>query len=129
MPEFIMQKEAYPPAQYKSLFWKRDKTVDVKEANNSIPDEFNLYQNYPNPFNPSTTIRFSIPQEAKVNIKVYNILGKEITQLLNEIRRSGEYEISWNGRDSKGNQMPSGVYFIKLVADKYNKTIKAVLLK
>jgi FlgD Ig-like domain/FG-GAP-like repeat len=135
-PEFIMQKHN-PGYHYQSIFWRRDKTVDVKEINNSIPDEFNLYQNYPNPFNPSTTIRFSIPQEAKVNIKVYDVLGKEITQLLNETRRSGEYEISWNGTDSKGNLVPSGIYFITMFAnpglpgeaDSFQKTIKAMLIK
>jgi hypothetical protein len=136
IPEFIMQKKAYPPTRYKSVFWKRDKTVDVKEINNSIPDEFNLYQNYPNPFNPSTTIRFSILQEAKLNIKIYNILGKEITQLLNETRSSGEYEISWNGTDGKGNSVPSGIYFITMKANpkanelgSFQKTIKAMLIK
>jgi len=134
-PEFIMQKHNNPGYHYKSLFWKRDETVDVKGINNSIPDDFILYQNFPNPFNPTTTIRFSIPQQAKVNIKVYNILGKEITELLNETRTSGEYEISWSGTDSKGNLVPSGIYFITLTSDnshqggQVRKTIKTMLIK
>jgi hypothetical protein len=129
IPEFIMQKHIYPPYEYKSLFWKRNKISDVYEEGNILPEKFEFYQNFPNPFNPSTRIRFTIPQEAKVDIKVYNLLGKEITELLNETRRSGEYEISWNGRDSNGNEMSSGVYFITLIADKYSKTIKALLMK
>jgi hypothetical protein len=129
IPEFIMQKHTNPGYNYKSIFLKRDKISDVEGEANSLPEEFNLYQNYPNPFNPSTTIKFSLPQEAKVNIKVYNLVGKEITQLVNETRTSGEYEISWDGRDSNGNQMPSGVYFITMKAGSFQKTIKSVLIK
>lgn len=137
IPEFIMQKEIYPPEQLKSLFWKRDKTAGVEDDNYSIPKGINLYPNYPNPFNPSTKIKYAIQQGAKVNIKVYNVLGKEITELLNETRISGEYEVTWDGRDSKENQMPSGVYFITMFANpdlsgtagNFQKTIKALLLK
>jgi len=136
IPEFIMEKHiSSPPYQTKSLLWKRNKISDVEGEVNSLPEEFNLYQNYPNPFNPSTTIRLTIPQEAKVNIKVYNVLGKEITELLNETRISGEYEIGWNGTDKKGNMVPSGIYFITLNAEnsrqggQVSKTIKAMLIK
>jgi len=127
--EIIMQKSLYWPEQYKSLFWKRDKLAGIDDDDNLLPGEFNLWQNYPNPFNPQTTIKFSLPQEVKVNIKIYNIVGKEITQLINETRISGEYEVTWDGRDSNGNQMPSGVYFIALITETYNKTIKAILIK
>lgn len=127
--EFITQKHLNPGYIFKSIFWKRDKTVGVKDDDYSVPEEFNLMQNYPNPFNPSTTIKFSLPQEAKVNIKVYNILGKEITELLNETRRSGEYEIHWKGTDLNGKSVPSGIYFITMTADKFSKTIKSLLIK
>jgi hypothetical protein len=127
--EFITQKHTNPGYHYKSIFWKRDKSVGVEDDDYSIPEEFNLIQNYPNPFNPSTTIRFSLPQEAMVNIKVYNILGKEITELLNETRISGEYEITWDGTDSNGKLVPSGIYFITMNADRFSKTIKTMLIK
>ncbi len=104
-------------------------TTGIKNRVLSQNHKINLYQNYPNPFNPQTTIKFSLPEEAKVNIKIYNILGKEITELLNETRRSGEYEITWNGRDSNGSEMPSGVYFITVTTEKFRKTIKSILLK
>lgn len=129
IPEFIMQKHLWPPYRTKSLFWKRNKISNVNDNGNTLPVEYKLYQNYPNPFNPQTTVRFALPQEAKVSIKVYNILGKEITQLLNETRISGEYEITWNGTDSNGNSVPSGIYFITMIADKYRKTIKSILIK
>ena len=127
--EIIMQKYTYPPFQYKSLFWKRDKLAGINDGYDPLPEEFSLHQNYPNPFNPQTKIMFSLPTEAKVNIRVYNIVGKEITQLINESRLSGEYEITWDGRDSKGNQLPSGIYFITMTADKFSKTIKTMLIK
>jgi len=129
IPEFIMQKHTNPGYHYKSIFLKRNKISAVEGEENSLPEEFSLYQNYPNPFNPSTTIRFSLPQEAMVNIRVYNIVGKEITQLLNETRISGEYEIIWNGKDSNGNEMPSGIYFITMKAGNFQSTIKSVLIK
>lgn len=129
IPEFIMQKRLRSGFHTKSLFWKRDNISDVEGENNSLPKELNLYLNYPNPFNPSTTITFALPFEAKVNIKVHNIFGKEITELLNETRINGEYEIIWDGRASKGNQMPSNIYFITMIADKFSKTTKTMLIK
>ena len=129
IPEFIMQKHLWPPYRTKSLFWKRDKVSGVEGDGYALPEEFNIYQNFPNPFNPSTIIKFSIPQAAKVNIKVYNILGKEITELLNETRISGEYEINWNGTDNTGDSVPSGIYFITMTADRFSKTIKSILIK
>jgi len=129
IPEFIMQQHLWPPYRTKSLFWKMDETVGVEDKNYISPVKFKLHQNYPNPFNPVTNIRFSIPQETKVNIKVYSVLGKEITQLINETRISGEYEISWNGTDNKGNDVPSGIYFISMKAGNFQKTIKSILIR
>ncbi len=61
-----------------------------------IPDKFALEQNFPNPFNPTTTIRFSIPVEAGVNLSIYNILGERITELKNEIMKPGYYDVKFN---------------------------------
>jgi hypothetical protein len=113
IPEFIMQKHFYPPYTWESLFWKRDNTVDVKEVSNSIPDEFNLYQNYPNPFNPSTQITFSLAGEADVSIKVYDMLGTEVANLLNETQTAGLHEVSFNA-----NNLASGVYIYRITASK-----------
>jgi Secretion system C-terminal sorting domain/FG-GAP-like repeat len=97
--------------------------------NETLPDEIELYQNYPNPFNPSTNIKFALNEFTNVSIKVYNILGKEIRLLLEDNLPTGEYDIQWNGKDDEGNTLSGGVYFIQMVADGYQKTIKAVLLK
>ncbi len=95
----------------------------------SIIDDYKLEQNYPNPFNLTTQIKFVIPVFSKVSIKVYDLLGKEITTLLNKELSPGSYRINWEAKDSNGHLLPSGVYLIRMVADKYIQTIKAVLLK
>ena len=91
---------------------------------NSIPKEFSLFQNYPNPFNPRTTIKYSIPQKSVVTITVYDILGKEVSKLVNEEKLSGTYEVQFDG-----SKLSSGVYFYRLHAGSFLKTKKLVLLK
>jgi hypothetical protein len=108
--------------------YKADFSVDVNKPT-PLPEKFNLYQNYPNPFNPSTKVRFEIPEHSNVSIKVYNILGKEITTSLEKELSPGNYTIDWEAKDGNGQLLPAGVYFIKLNAGSFSKTIKAVLLK
>jgi hypothetical protein len=83
----------------------------IYEAPSSIPLDYILYQNYPNPFNPSTTIRFSIPDKSTVTLKVYDMLGNEISTLVNEDKFRGIYNVTFNG-----NNLASGVYFYQLRA-------------
>ncbi|MCH7965239.1 MAG: T9SS type A sorting domain-containing protein [Bacteroidetes bacterium] len=101
-----------------------DNILPVEEENNLIVDEFKLFQNYPNPFNPVTRIKFQIPQAGKVTIKIYDILGAEVTTLLNEERPTGIYEIDFNA-----SRLASGVYFYQLKAGSYIETKKMILLK
>jgi hypothetical protein len=89
-----------------------------------IPVEFSLSQNYPNPFNPATTIKFGIPKEVKVTLKVYDILGKEVATLVNRKMEPGYYKYEWNGVS-----FASGVYFYRLDAGSYVKIKKMVLIK
>lgn len=123
------------PFEFRSYFQKRNKLTDIGNEENFQPSEFNLYQNYPNPFNPATSIKFALPIESNINIKIYNTLGKEIKELLNETRLSGEYEITWDGTDNFKNKVASGVYFITMQANNSNnnlpfrKAIKSILLK
>jgi hypothetical protein len=86
-------------------------TPDAVNNNASIPTKFALYQNYPNPFNPSTTIRFTIPAQSFVVLKIYDLLGREVSTLVSEELNTGDYARQWNASD-----MPSGVYFYRIKA-------------
>ena len=88
------------------------------------PTEFELYQNYPNPFNPSTKIRYQLPNESKVVIKIYNILGAEVMELVNEQKEAGTYEVEFNAAN-----LSSGTYIYKLNADNFVENKKMILLK
>ena len=88
------------------------------------PTEFMLFQNYPNPFNPSTTINYSIPKLSFVTLKVYDVLGNEITTLIDEEKPAGTYKVKFDGTN-----LPSGVYFYRFQAGNFVETMKMVLLK
>jgi len=132
--EIIISMQDYPNTGHKLLseIFKPDSTTNVISEITGTPKSYLLSQNYPNPFNPLTTIKFSIPERSLVSIKVYNILGKEITSLLENEITPGNYTISWDVGNSESS-LPSGVYLIKLSARgntiQYTKTIKALLLK
>ena len=96
---------------------------DVVEIE-AVPNEFALYQNYPNPFNPVTTIRYQLPKQSKVVIKIYNVLGSEVMELLNEQKEAGIYEVEFNAES-----LASGTYIYKIVADNFVQTKKMILLK
>jgi hypothetical protein len=98
-------------------------TMDVGK-NQYYPIHFFLSQNYPNPFNPVTTIKYFVPKSGKVSIKIYNVLGKEITTLLNEYQPTGDYEIQFNG-----SSLSSGVYVYGIVTNNHAYYNKMVLLK
>lgn len=92
---------------------------------NAIPDKFNLAQNYPNPFNPKTIIKFDLPEDAKVSLRVYNMLGELVHTLIeSEILSAGSYE-----REFDASYLPSGVYVYRLSSDKFTATRKMVLMK
>lgn len=99
--------------------------TDVKDHGGLLlPAEFNLAQNYPNPFNPTTTIQYSIPKSVNVEIKVYDVLGNEVTTLVNVEKPAGVYEVEFNAKN-----LSSGVYFYKLTAGSFTETKKMTLLK
>lgn len=89
-----------------------------------LPREFALNQNYPNPFNPATTIRYQLPAESVVHLKVFDILGNEIQTLVDETKPAGIYELSWNAEN-----LPSGIYFYRLQAGSFIETRKMILIK
>ncbi len=129
--EFLIDMDDDPPQlgniKFFTSIFTPDSLADVNEPP-SIINDYRLEQNYPNPFNLSSQIKFVIPNSSIVSINVYNLLGKEISELLNEELPRGSYTINWEARD-ENNSLPSGIYFIKLNAGSFSKTIKAVLLK
>ena len=101
-----------------------DHQLTLQEISSEIPDNFNLSQNYPNPFNPSTKIEYSIPEASFVQLKVYDILGNEVAELVNEEQSAGTYRA-----DFTADNLASGFYVAKLKAGNFTKTIKMTLMK
>ncbi|MEW5799090.1 MAG: cohesin domain-containing protein [Bacteroidota bacterium] len=94
-----------------------------------LPTAFALDQNFPNPFNPATTIRFALPNDAGVTLKVYDMLGREIRSLVNTKMNAGFHEVQWNGRNNLGSQVASGMYIYRIEAGSFVSTKKMMLLK
>ncbi len=101
-------------------------TVGVESETGSIPAEFKLEQNYPNPFNPETVINYQVSVNSQVSLKVFDILGREVATLVNEIKRPGNYNVKLSTENS---QLTSGVYFYTLTAGNYFETKKMTLIK
>jgi hypothetical protein len=98
--------------------------VGVNDNQSITPDQFKLNQNYPNPFNPTTIISYSIPQQSKVELKVYNLLGQLVTTLVNQTQNAGQYEFQFDA-----GHLSSGVYFYTFKAGSFTKSAKMMLLK
>ncbi|MBL7127879.1 MAG: T9SS type A sorting domain-containing protein [Ignavibacteria bacterium] len=92
--------------------------------NSKIPTKYALMQNYPNPFNPTTKIRFDLPKSTQAKLIIYDILGREVTTLVNEKLNAGSYEVEWNG-----SSYPSGVYFYRLITKDFSQTKKMLMIK
>ena len=100
-----------------------------EEDLNQLPKEFGLSQNYPNPFNPTTVIEYALPKSCDVRIKIYNILGQAVRDLVNERQEVGYKIINWDGKDDHGKEVCSGIYFYRIVAGNFVKSKKMILLK
>jgi hypothetical protein len=108
-------------------FWDQAEgfVTGIENNNNStLPGNFILFQNYPNPFNPTTIIRFEIPRESIVTIKLYDLLGREIKTLVNEEKTAGSYSYIFDG-----SSLSSGIYFYRITAGKFAQTKKMILMK
>ena len=102
----------------------KDVVNGIKELDNGIPDVYSLDQNYPNPFNPSTVINFSIPESGLVTLKIYNVLGQEVAELVNDVKPAGNYEVTFDASD-----LTSGMYIYTITAGNFTSTKKMMLLK
>jgi flagellar hook assembly protein FlgD len=116
------------------LNWLRG-TSDVPEWEEEFvnrPREIHLSQNHPNPFNPSTSIQYSVygrQRPAHTTLRVFNIIGRLVRTLVDEEKLPGAYSVTWDGKDEKGDQVSSGVYFYQLKAREQTETKKMVLLR
>ncbi|MCD4830098.1 MAG: T9SS type A sorting domain-containing protein [Candidatus Cloacimonetes bacterium] len=111
-------------AELLALLWG-----DSEGEGQDIPAVVSMTQNYPNPFNPTTMIKFSIPDEARVKLTIYNIRGQRVVSLLEDTLPSGFHEVVWNGKDATGRTVSSGVYFYRLETGDRTLTKKMLLLK
>lgn len=98
--------------------------IGITQLGSEVPKVFSLSQNYPNPFNPSTKIKFALPKSSFAKLSIYDMLGREVSQLVNENLTAGTYEVNWNA-----DNFSSGVYFYKLETQSYTKTMKMALIK
>jgi hypothetical protein len=108
--------------------WKFNGTLPsftgVEPIGSGIPDGYRLEQNYPNPFNPMTQIEFAVPTESFVSMTVYDILGREISSLVNEVKSAGSYRVSFDARS-----VPSGSYFVTMRAGEFTQTRSMMVVK
>jgi len=101
-----------------------ENTDNNSSSQSELPTEYSLSQNFPNPFNPVTTISYQIPTDGIVNLKVYDILGKEVATLVSEMKRAGSYQVVFNG-----NNLASGIYFYKIQSGNFNQVKRMMLIK
>jgi hypothetical protein len=136
--EYEVSSFSVPVARIQdSLFVIAGIRSSVSGAKNSVGNsvkDFSLDQNYPNPFNPSTAIRFSVGKTAKVSIVLYDMTGKEVVTLINDVKEAGSYNVEWNGRTNNGTSAASGTYLYRMIAaaDGGNTTVqtkKMILIK
>jgi hypothetical protein len=114
---FVVNTQAYQP-------W----VTSVTSAQNIKSATFALEQNYPNPFNPATTILYGLPQRARVQISVYNLMGQEILTLIDGIQPAGTHQLHWNGKDRSGKEVAAGIYLYKAILGKEVKIRRMVKL-
>ena len=103
--------------------------IALKAGGAQLPTEYALRGNYPNPFNAKTVISFALPQESRVTLDIYNILGQKVRTLVDGTMPAGTYNQEWDGTDHNGMGVASGVYLYKLKADKFSRVDRMTLLK
>jgi ligand-binding sensor domain-containing protein len=94
-----------------------------------IPTQFTLHQNYPNPFNPTTRINYNVPEDGNIQMVIYDLMGREVTTLLNQNQKAGSHHLLWNGQYNQGQNVGVGMYFCQLKGKNFTKTIKMLFLE
>jgi len=103
--------------------------ADLKNEDKNLPFNFSLSNNYPNPFNPTTTIDYTVPKASNVKIEIYNSLGQRVNVLKDSFHEAGKYNLVWNGKNSFGNPVSSGIYFYRMSAEGFTLVKKMILMK
>jgi hypothetical protein len=103
--------------------------LTVSTSAKALPMTFTLYPNYPNPFNPETNISFALPVDSRTSLKIYNLSGQLVKTLLDENLSAGTYTVHWDGSNSSGEKVASGIYFYKLTTGDYSQTRKMCMVK
>jgi len=114
---------------YRGVYLSPTSVTAVDDRFAETPTKFSLSQNYPNPFNPRTVIRYELPERERVKLTVHNLIGEEIAVLLDEVQGQGEHRVTWDGRNSSGIAVTSGVYIYRLVVGDNVRVRKMILLK
>jgi hypothetical protein len=104
-------------------------SVGVDNRNETFPQGFALEQNFPNPFNPSTTIRYELPEEAMVNVTIFDMMGRKIRTLVSSQQTAGYKSVQWNATNDDGSPVSAGIYLYTINAGEFKQTKKMVLLK
>lgn len=104
-------------------------SVALSGVAGSLPTEYALDQNYPNPFNPTTEIGFALPANADVELSIFNVLGQKVATLVEGQQPAGYHTVTWNGTNSDGSSVASGIYFYRITSEKFNTSKKMMLLK
>ena len=97
--------------------------------NKALPERFTLHQNYPNPFNPVTNLDYDLPEDAMVNITVFDMMGKVVRTLVNDQQSAGYKTLQWNAMSNSGQPVSSGLYIYTITTDNFSKTRKMILMK
>jgi len=125
----VMTFEYWTPVSIEDRYLFTPATGTFRHISNVIPDGYNLVQNYPNPFNPTTKIDYGLPEASNVRLIIYDILGREVTTLVNGMQEPGYKSITWHGTNAFGKNVGAGMYFYQIKAGEFMKVKKMVLLK
>jgi hypothetical protein len=104
-------------------------TLGVAPVSSVVPERISLHPAYPNPFNPVATIRYDLPAGTEVQLLIYDLMGREVANLVDGYMEQGYHSIVWNARGADRRKLPSGIYIARLATPEYSKSIKMVLLK
>jgi hypothetical protein len=128
----VSSRKVVNPKRWGLRIIERDPSqgVEIKDLTIITPDDYKLEQNYPNPFNPSTTIKFFLPINDRISLKVFDLLGQEVRTLINnEVHPVGTGQVVWDGKNNAGMPVTTGAYFYTLKFGNFEKTNKLLLLK